>query len=40
MLDFADGAESWLSAYEDAEFEKQVEAIMNQLQPLYRQFHG
>lgn len=38
MIDFADGAESWLDAYGDPTFEKQVEKIL--IRSLFGQFHG
>uniref|UniRef100_A0A6B2E7X0 Angiotensin-converting enzyme n=1 Tax=Phlebotomus kandelakii TaxID=1109342 RepID=A0A6B2E7X0_9DIPT len=37
---FSSGAESWLDAYEDETFEKQLEDIFNQIRPLYEQFHA
>lgn len=37
---FNNGAEVWLDEYEVSDFEQQSERVMQQLMPLYRQFHG
>ncbi|CAO1336207.1 unnamed protein product [Diamesa serratosioi] len=34
------GAEYWLDQYEDESFEDQVESVLDQIMPLYRQLHG
>jgi peptidyl-dipeptidase A len=34
------GADSWLQIYEDETFEQQIDAILEQLMPLYKQLHG
>lgn len=34
------GADFWIDAYEDDTFEEQVEKIMDQLMPLYKQLHA
>uniref|UniRef100_A0A8W7P386 Angiotensin-converting enzyme n=1 Tax=Anopheles coluzzii TaxID=1518534 RepID=A0A8W7P386_ANOCL len=38
--DYASGAEYWLSAYEDDTFEEQVDAVIEELRPLYEQIHA
>jgi len=37
---FKNGAEVWLDEYEVADFEKQVDRVIEQLRPLYEQIHG
>ncbi|CAM6031530.1 unnamed protein product, partial [Sphagnum compactum] len=37
---FKSGAEVWLDDYEVPDFEEQVDAIVEQLKPLYEQIHG
>ncbi|KFB40453.1 hypothetical protein ZHAS_00007933 [Anopheles sinensis] len=37
---FTSGAEYWLSAYEDDTFEAQVDAVIEQIRPLYEQLHA
>lgn len=38
--DFTSQAEFWLDEYEDDTFEKQIEDILEQLTPLYKQLHA
>nr|Q10715.1 RecName: Full=Angiotensin-converting enzyme; AltName: Full=Dipeptidyl carboxypeptidase I; AltName: Full=Kininase II; Flags: Precursor [Haematobia irritans exigua]AAA70427.1 angiotensin converting enzyme [Haematobia irritans exigua]prf//2210282A angiotensin-converting enzyme [Haematobia irritans exigua] len=40
LNNFTDGAEVWLDEYEDATFEDQLEAIFEDIKPLYDQVHG
>uniref|UniRef100_A0A1L8EGD2 Angiotensin-converting enzyme n=1 Tax=Haematobia irritans TaxID=7368 RepID=A0A1L8EGD2_HAEIR len=40
LNNFTDGAEVWLDEYEDASFEDQLEAIFEDIKPLYDQVHG
>ncbi|XP_050072369.1 angiotensin-converting enzyme-like [Anopheles maculipalpis] len=40
MNNYASGAEYWLSAYEDDTFEEQVDAVIEELRPLYEQIHA
>lgn len=40
MLDYTSGAEMWLDEYEDKTMEHQLEAIYNDIKPLYEQIHG
>uniref|UniRef100_A0A182QDG1 Angiotensin-converting enzyme n=1 Tax=Anopheles farauti TaxID=69004 RepID=A0A182QDG1_9DIPT len=40
MNNYASGAEYWLSAYEDETFEEQVDAVIEELRPLYEQIHA
>lgn len=37
---FKDGADLWLDEYEVADFEQQVDRVVEQLMPLYQQIHG
>lgn len=37
---FANQAESWLDEYDDATFEKQLDAIVKQIRPFYEQLHA
>lgn len=37
---FPSGAEVWLDEYEVSDFEQQVDAVIEQLRPLYEQIHG
>lgn len=37
---FSDGAALWLEEYESADFESQIERVLDQLMPLYKQIHG
>lgn len=39
-LDFENGAHTWLDVYEDPTFEQQVEHILKQMDPLFKQLHG
>ncbi|XP_061387295.1 angiotensin-converting enzyme [Musca vetustissima] len=40
LNNFTDGAEVWLDEYEDDTFEQQLEAIFEDIKPLYEQVHG
>ncbi|XP_075150051.1 angiotensin converting enzyme [Haematobia irritans] len=40
LNNFTDGAEVWLDEYEDTTFENQLEAIFEDIKPLYDQVHG
>jgi peptidyl-dipeptidase A len=40
MNGFKSGAESWLDEYEDETFEQQIDAVIEQLLPLYKQLHA
>uniref|UniRef100_T1PCB8 Angiotensin-converting enzyme n=1 Tax=Musca domestica TaxID=7370 RepID=T1PCB8_MUSDO len=40
LNNFTDGAEVWLDEYEDDTFEQQLEAIFEDIKPLYEQIHG
>uniref|UniRef100_A0A1I8P5X5 Angiotensin-converting enzyme n=1 Tax=Stomoxys calcitrans TaxID=35570 RepID=A0A1I8P5X5_STOCA len=40
LNNFTDGAEVWLDEYEDSTFEEQLEAIFEDIKPLYEQVHG